>query len=261
MALADYIDRKPNIDTPRLRLRPMTAADVPALTEWMPDRSIYTYWGKGPSKCDKNPKLMFEKAEKPSKSFYLGIEERESGKIIGDLWVYLIENDRMATVAIRIASASQGKGCGTEALSAMTRFCFTHTELQRLWAKVDARNIPSQRMLDKCGYQREGLIRQGKMVNSWCDYYIYAILAEDLRTAVDRVTKMETLFDMLTYAVRKLPELTDDHRQAAKTLSDYLDGEWKFDYRLDESGMLPSDLKRGVLSQDGLYNLLTDIES
>ena len=180
MALADYIDSKPVIQTARLCLRPMTAEDVPALKEWLGDQSIYTYWGKGPSKAEKNPELLFARAEKPTKSFHLGIEEQVSGKIIGDLWVYLIENDRMASVAIRLAPNCQGQGFGTEALNAITRFCFTHTQLQRLWTKTDVRNIASAKMLEKCGYHREGMIRQGKMVNTWCDYYIYGILASDI---------------------------------------------------------------------------------
>ena len=58
----------------------------------------------------------------------------------------------------------------------MTRFCFENTQLQRLWTEVDVRNMPSQRMLEKCGYLKEGLIRQGKMVSTWCDYFIYGIL-------------------------------------------------------------------------------------
>ncbi len=32
--------------------------------------------------------------------------------------------------------------------------------------------------------------------------------------------------------------------------------EWKQDYAADEAGLLPSDLKRGVLSEDGIYNVL-----
>ena len=162
MALADYISSKPVIDTERLRIRSMCAGDVSALKEWLPDPSIYTYWGKGPSKVEKNPELLFEKEEKPTKSFHLGIEEKTSGKVIGDLYVYLIENDRMASVAIRLSPSCQGKGYGTEALSAMTKFCFENTELKRLWTEVDTRNIASQKMLEKCGYTREGLIRQGK---------------------------------------------------------------------------------------------------
>lgn len=180
MSFKDYIENKPIIHTSRLCIRPMYPSDVPALEKWMLDKSIYTYWGKGPGKTDKKPELLFTKANKPAKSFYLGIEETASGNVIGDLWVYLIENDRMATVAIRLASFRHGKGYGTEALSAMTHFCFEHTELKRLQANVDIRNTASQRMLEKCGYQREGLIRQGKLVNTWCDYYIYGILSDDI---------------------------------------------------------------------------------
>lgn len=179
MALADYIYDKPIVETDRLILRKMTVADVPALKEWMPDESIYTFWGKGPGKAEKNPELLFEKDEKLSKSFHLGIAEKDSNKVIGDIWVYLIENDRMAQIAVRLSKSVHGKGFGTESLSAMTRFCFENTELQRLWTKVDVRNTASCRILEKCGYTREGLIRQGKMVNTWCDYYVYGILSSD----------------------------------------------------------------------------------
>ena len=36
----------------------------------------------------------------------------------------------------------------------------------------------------------------------------------------------------------------------------YSGGQWLADYEADERGELPRDLKRGVLSQDGLYDLL-----
>ena len=48
MALADFIETKPIIHTERLILRMMCADDIPALKEWMSDKSIYAYWGKGP---------------------------------------------------------------------------------------------------------------------------------------------------------------------------------------------------------------------
>ena len=181
MALADYIEMKPVIETERLYLREMNRNDVPALKKWMPDDSIYTYWGKGSGRAEKDPELMFEKKEKPTKSFHLGIAGKDDDQVIGDIWVYLIVNDRMASVAIRLSKEHQGRGYGTEAMKAMTQFCFEHTELKRLWTEVDVRNIASWRMLEKCGYKREGLIRQGKMVNSWCDYYIYGILSDDVK--------------------------------------------------------------------------------
>lgn len=184
VALADYINEKPTIRTDRLIIRPMTEEDVPALKEWMSDKSIYTYWGKGPSKAELNPELLFEKEEKPTKSFHLGVALKDDDKVVGDLWVYLIEKDRMASVAIRLSKGVHGCGYGTEALRAITRFCFEHTELRRLWTEVDVRNVASCRILEKCGYTKEGHIRQGKMVNTWCDYYIYGILSTDMERQV-----------------------------------------------------------------------------
>lgn len=35
---------------------------------------------------------------------------------------------------------------------------------------------------------------------------------------------------------------------------------WREDFEADEDGMLPADLKRGVLSEEGIYNLLTDYQ-
>ena len=180
MALADYIEKKPIIHTERLILRMMSADDIPALKEWMPDKAIYTYWGKGPGKTDKNPELLFEKTEKPSKSFHLGIELNEIHKIIGEIWIYLIDNDRMAKIAIRFGKAYHGKGYATEAIDAMIRFCFNNTELKRIWTDVDVNNIGSCKVLEKCGFAREGTIRQGKMVSTWCDYHLYGILKSDM---------------------------------------------------------------------------------
>ena len=40
----------------------------------------------------------------------------------------------------------------------------------------------------------------------------------------------------------------------------YEDGQWLQDYELDEQGLLPRDLKRGVLSQDGVYDFLERME-
>ena len=75
MALADYVHVKPEIHTPRLCLRPMNAGDVPALREWMPDQSIYTYWGKGPGRTDKNPELLFQSQKSLRKAFIWGLRK------------------------------------------------------------------------------------------------------------------------------------------------------------------------------------------
>lgn len=178
MKLQDYVINKPVIRTDRLVLRELQPSDVPALLEWMPDNSMYRFWGKNAGKADKNPSLLFEHSEKPSKSFHWGIEFEE--KIVGEIWIYLIENDRIAKLAYRVAPFCQGKGIATEAVRFAVDFCFKNTELKRIWTDVDVRNIASIRVLEKSGFQREGLIRQGKMVSTWCDYYIYGRLSSDM---------------------------------------------------------------------------------
>lgn len=135
---------------------------------------MYKYWGKNAGKADKDPSLLFVHPEKPGKSFHWGIEFK--GKVVGEIWIYLIESDRMAKLAFRVAPAAQGKGIATEAVKAVLKFCFEKAELRRIWTDVDIRNVASVRVLEKSGFLREGLIRQGKMVSTWCDYYIYGIL-------------------------------------------------------------------------------------
>lgn len=179
MKLEDYIVRKPILETKNLIIRTMNSGDVEDLREWTPNRELYKYWGKNPGKADKKPELLFLKEEKPTKSFHWGIEYKEDKKVIGEVWVYLIENNRMAKVAFRLSESYQNRGYITEAMLEVIKFCFENTELQRLWSDVDVRNIASCRVMEKCGFLREGKVRQGKMVSTWCDYYLYGMLKED----------------------------------------------------------------------------------
>lgn len=65
---------------------------------------------------------------------------------------------------------------------------------------------------------------------------------------VERVRRMEELFNR--YQESRDPELL------GQLLDYYRGGQWLADYEADERGELPEGLKRGVLSQDGLWNLL-----
>lgn len=126
MSLNDYVCEKPVFHTKQLTLRALTAADADDLREWTPDKALYRYWGKNPGKADKDPALLFASPKKPTKSFHWGIVPSADFKVIGEVWVYLIENDRMAKVAIRLGRKYHGYGCGTEVLRETVRFCFVH---------------------------------------------------------------------------------------------------------------------------------------
>ena len=79
-----------------------------------------------------------------------------------------------------------------------------------------------------------------------------------------RILQMEQIFDSLTalYEEGELRPAEDlRHRESLYTLLRYYESPlWKQDYEADERGDLPKDLKRGVLSQDGLYDFFTELQ-
>lgn len=102
------------------------------------------------------------------------------------MWVYLIENDRMAKVAFRLSPIYQGNSLMTEALTEVVIFCFEETELQRLWTDVHVLNTASYRTLENAGFKQERHIRDGKMVNTYCDYYLYGLTKADYIEMTDK---------------------------------------------------------------------------
>ena len=80
-----------------------------------------------------------------------------------------------------------------------------------------------------------------------------------LQKAIDRIQRMEMYFDKLCEGVKAQPPTV--YPQLAEAIDRYYtSGQWLSDYELDESGVLPQSLKRGVLSQDGIYDLLCRIK-
>ena len=81
--------------------------------------------------------------------------------------------------------------------------------------------------------------------------------------AVERVKRMEVCYDALQAAVNERPEqIHADPALSAlvQILAQYYDGgQWLADYELDERGCFPAGIKCGVLSQDGVYDLLDRI--
>ena len=80
------------------------------------------------------------------------------------------------------------------------------------------------------------------------------------RTAIERISEMEEILDRASAVLDGLEEKLEEFEQIQsdiRRLETYYTGkDWKKDLKLDESGKLPRDLKRGVLSEDGICDLL-----
>ena len=84
-------------------------------------------------------------------------------------------------------------------------------------------------------------------------------------TRIDRIMHMENCFDELLEAQRLGIESIFTNNRLKKRYDMvkeyYENGLWLQDYEADERGELPAELKRGVLSQDALYDLLSEIDN
>ena len=77
---------------------------------------------------------------------------------------------------------------------------------------------------------------------------------------IERIEYMERLLDFVIEARKEQhtnQEKSARIQEALGILAEYYTSdEWKQDFADDEAGLLPKDLKRGVLSEDGIWNLL-----
>ena len=78
--------------------------------------------------------------------------------------------------------------------------------------------------------------------------------------AVKRIQEMEEILDHANKVINelesKISELESIQPDIQKLEKYYTGKDWKADFKLDEEGKLPPDLKRGVLSEDAAYDLL-----
>ncbi len=79
---------------------------------------------------------------------------------------------------------------------------------------------------------------------------------------LQRIRKMERHLVRAASALKRLSSALDKYEEAkadiAALASYYGSDEWKQDFAADEAGRLPKNLKRGVLSEDGIWNLLEE---
>ena len=80
---------------------------------------------------------------------------------------------------------------------------------------------------------------------------------------IERIKQMEMRMERAAKAVMELSAALENYEAVQEDISaleQYYGSEaWKQDFAADEAGLLPADLKRGVLSEDGIWNLLSDV--
>ncbi len=113
--------------------------------------------------------------EKPQQTFAIKYEDRLCG-VIG----LVIQQDiyrRSAEMGFWLGEAFWGRGIATQAVALITRYAFEELKLVRLYSGVFDYNTASMRVLEKNGYQREGILRKAVYKNSALyDEHRFAVL-------------------------------------------------------------------------------------
>ena len=83
-----------------------------------------------------------------------------------------------------------------------------------------------------------------------------ALMGEDFK----HISEKEEIFDKVLQTQSAFAKAIEEYRELQpeiEKLEAYYSGkQWKEDFAMDERGEIPADVKRGVLSEDGIYNVL-----
>jgi ribosomal-protein-alanine N-acetyltransferase len=154
----------PPLETPRLSLRVVAEPDLPALLEVNGNDEVtrflpYATWGSLADGEAWLKRMTDMQASGPALQFV--IAEKPGGVAIGTCLLFRYEEaSARAELGYVLGRAHWGRGYMREALAGLLECAFTHLSLRRLEAEVDPRNVPSARLLQELGFQKEGLLRK-----------------------------------------------------------------------------------------------------
>jgi RimJ/RimL family protein N-acetyltransferase len=117
----------------------------------------------------------------------LAVVRREDGRVIGDLTLWLRSVEwAQAEIGYVFSPGTGGQGFATEAARALVDVAFDGLGAHRVYARADAANLASTRLLERLGMRCEARFRENQIFKGrWCEEVVYAVLAgewPELRT-------------------------------------------------------------------------------
>jgi RimJ/RimL family protein N-acetyltransferase len=112
---------------------------------------------------------------------------KETDEFIGCVFLNTIDNLNRSGHCPTFIGAKEhwGKGYATEARMLILHHAFYDKGLERIWAHVHEDNPGSLRMLEKCGYKREGVLRRASYVSGeYKNFVVLSILRDEFESVV-----------------------------------------------------------------------------
>jgi len=139
-----------------LTLRPWRADDAPAIAAACQDPELLRWLPRVPRPYTLEHAQAFV-ADRPDGPYAFAIEEE--GRVAGSIAMRVDELNASGDVGYWCAAEARGRGVVTRALRLLCRYGFDELGLARLELVADPSNAASQRVAEKVGFRREGVLR------------------------------------------------------------------------------------------------------
>jgi RimJ/RimL family protein N-acetyltransferase len=149
-----------------VRLRPLAAPDVVRLVRWYSDPDVL-HWlhrsEEAATTADAERSRLERSVTDPAQVAWM--IETLDGRAIGYVRIEGIDaTHERASLAIAIGESDcWGAGFGTEAIRLVLRYGFERLNLRRIELVTDIDNERAIRCYEKCGFDREGVLRQHRL--------------------------------------------------------------------------------------------------
>lgn len=182
------IDLQPTeLVTKRLRLRALRRSDAlplhEAIEETLDDLVPWLPWARpGHTRTETRRYLRAARvAWSRRTAFEFLLEEQKSARVIGVTSLHRIDwARRCAGIGYWVRRSRARQGFATEAVEAVVGHAFVTLSIHRLEALVALDNAPSQRVVEKLGFTREGIAREVEFIEGrFLDHFQYSLLDGD----------------------------------------------------------------------------------
>jgi ribosomal-protein-alanine N-acetyltransferase len=158
-----------------VNLRIMEKEDLPFYLNWVNDPNFFGDYLSLQQKTKTEMERDYGNAPREIKRFFI---EKKDGTRIGVTSVFPVGD--VSEIGYSLLSDERGKGYCTEAITILVDYIFLSRDTFRIQASTDARNVASQKVLERVGFKKEGIIRKMSFIRGERrDLLQYSILREE----------------------------------------------------------------------------------